>query len=330
MKSVISALALLVSMHAAYAQRLRATDDVSFYVAPDGNDDGNDCLAADRPCRTAQYAYERVMRDWDFAGFFPYIRLSPGVHHGGVQLTGVPVGTHLVSIVGKRSDEDDKAGRCTLSQAEQIIVEGSSGTTIFNGQDLGIPVIGCLTLRAECIEWSGSECVARASGVNGVNCRQTPVVDLAFIKFDALSTGVTAGQACGEINLARAMWISNTMHAFLQASGSQILRGSNVPIIALNPVDLTYLLCPTMARESISPDQQLRTCTIFRARRAVWSIAAARSSPKVSPFPVKAAYKLIQIHRGPEIAGEAHRPTALPSIRQDRTSSRFTASTISG
>jgi hypothetical protein len=240
MKSVISAFALLVSMHAAYAQRFRATDDVSFYVAPDGNDDSNDCLAADRPCRTAQYAYERVMRDWDFAGFFAYIRLSPGIHHGGVQLAGVPVGTYLVSIVGKRSDEDDKAGRCTLSQAEQIIVEGSSGTTIFNGQDLAIPVIGCLTLRAECIEWSGSECVARASGVNGVNCRQTPVVDLAFIRFDALSTGITAGQACGEINLAGAMWISNSMHVFLQASGSQILRGSNVPIIALNPVDLNY------------------------------------------------------------------------------------------
>jgi len=73
---------------ALHARRVRAaagaTDDVSFYVAPDGNDDGNDCLAADRPCRTAQYAYYRAMRDWNLAGFFPYIRLSSGIHHGGV------------------------------------------------------------------------------------------------------------------------------------------------------------------------------------------------------------------------------------------------------
>jgi hypothetical protein len=24
------------------------------------------------------------MRDWNLAGFFPYIRLSSGIHHGGV------------------------------------------------------------------------------------------------------------------------------------------------------------------------------------------------------------------------------------------------------
>jgi hypothetical protein len=54
MKLVISALALLVFIHAAGAQRLRASDHVSFYVAPDGTDFGNTCLAADQPCRTAQ------------------------------------------------------------------------------------------------------------------------------------------------------------------------------------------------------------------------------------------------------------------------------------
>jgi len=269
MKWVFSALALLVFMHAASAQqRLRATDDVSFYVAPDGNDDGNDCLAAVRPCRTAQYAYERAMRDWDFAGFSAYIRLSPGIHHGGVQLAGVPVGTYLVNIEGRRSDEDEKAGRCTLSQAEQIIVEGSSGTNIFAGEDLAIPAIGCLTLRAECIEWSGSECVARASGVTGIYCRQTPVVDLAFIKFDGLSIGITAG-SCGEINLAGAMWISNSMHVFLQASGSQILRGSNGPIIALNPVDLTYFALSYDGARIYLAGPAIENLLIFRARRAV-------------------------------------------------------------
>jgi len=36
------------------------------------------------------------------------------------------------------------------------------------------------------------------------------------------------------------MWISNSMHVFLAASGSQILRGGDVPIIALNSVELTY------------------------------------------------------------------------------------------
>jgi hypothetical protein len=71
------------------------------------------------------------------------------------------------------------------------------GPPFSTARNLAIPIIGCLTLRAECIEWSGSECVTRASGVNGVHCRQTPVVDLAFIKFDVLSTGITAGQACG-------------------------------------------------------------------------------------------------------------------------------------
>jgi hypothetical protein len=35
------------------------------------------------------------------------------------------------------------------------------------------------------------------------------------------------------------MWISNSMHVFLHASGRQILRVSNTPIIALNPIDLT-------------------------------------------------------------------------------------------
>jgi hypothetical protein len=238
MKWVFSALALLTFMHESSAQRLRATEHVSFYVAPDGNDVGNTCLAAEQPCRTAQYAYERVMRDWDFAGFLPYIRLSVGVHHGGVHLAGVPVGTYLVNIVGQQSH--DKAESCTLSQAEQTIVEGSSGNAIFNGQDLAIPIIRCLTLRAECIEWSGPNCAARASDVGGIVCRQTPVIDVAFIKFDVLSTGISAGQACGEVNLGGAIWIGNSMHVFLQASGSTILRGGNVPIIALNPVELTY------------------------------------------------------------------------------------------
>jgi hypothetical protein len=36
-----------------------------------------------------------------------------GIHYGGVQLAGVPVGTYLVHIIGKRPD--DNAGRCTLS-----------------------------------------------------------------------------------------------------------------------------------------------------------------------------------------------------------------------
>jgi len=225
-------------MHESSAQRLRATENVSFYVAPDGNDFGNTCLAVDQPCRTAQYAYQRAMRDWDFAGFKPYIRLSAGVHHGGVHLAGVPVGTHVVNVVGQQSH--DKAESCALSQAEQTIVEGSSGDNIFVGEDPAIPIIRCLTLRAECIEWSGSNCMARASGVNGIICRQTPVIDIAFIKFDVLSTGITSGQACGEVNLGGAIWIGNSMHAFLVASGSIILRGGSVPIIALNPVELTY------------------------------------------------------------------------------------------
>jgi hypothetical protein len=43
------------------------------------------------------------------------------------------------------------------------------------------------------------------------------------------------------------MWISNSMHVFLHAGGSQILRDSNVPIIVLNPVDLTYLALSTLS-----------------------------------------------------------------------------------
>jgi hypothetical protein len=95
-----------------------------------------------------------------------------------------------------------------------------------------------MTFRAECVAQIDQKCTQRASNVTGVSCRQTPVVDVSKVKFDALTSGVVSGQACGEVNLTD-NWIDNNMAVFMMADGlSQINVAS--PVTVLNPVNITY------------------------------------------------------------------------------------------
>lgn len=69
-----------------------ATDLVgqtTFYVAPNGDDAGNNCLDASDPCRNLQYAYDFVQQNFDLRGNTIIFQLAPGVHTTGLQATGL-------------------------------------------------------------------------------------------------------------------------------------------------------------------------------------------------------------------------------------------------
>ena len=202
---------------------------ISFYVSPTGSDDGNECLAQAIPCRTIQNAVLRAMNDWDFAGRGdPIIRLAPGTYETGASVAGQPIGAHTINIVGQESD--DAAQSCSLTQAQQVIVQAPAGRAAFDAQDLAIIVVRCLTVQ-------GGE------GSLGFTCRQTPALDIAFVQFGAalgLTTGVSANDSCG-LNLGGQIWIGNNLVQFLAASNSsRITVGGNVPITAINPVSITH------------------------------------------------------------------------------------------
>src|SRR5262249_47880672 len=144
------ALLLLAPLFLGYAlpqaSRLRAAGVIQFYVSPNGSDDGNECLVQAMPCRTIQNAVLRAMNDWDFAGRGdPIIRLAPGTYEEGVSVAGQPVGAHTINIVGQQSD--DEAQSCSLTQAQQVIVQAPTSRAAFDGQDLAILVVRCLTVQ---------------------------------------------------------------------------------------------------------------------------------------------------------------------------------------
>lgn len=78
-------------------------------------------------------------------------------------------------------------------------------------------------------------------GAIGVQCRQTPASDIAFVKFggsQALQFGATSGQSCG-LNLGGTIWIGNNLKAVVAASSnSRITVAAN--IVAANPVSLDF------------------------------------------------------------------------------------------
>lgn len=206
------------------AQRLRATGHVTFHVAPAGEDAGNDCLVEARPCRTVQAAVSRAMLDWDFAGYEPFIRLAPGVYPRGASVAGQLVGAHTVNIVGQQSE--DATQNCTLEQAQQVTVHPSAGEIAFNFEDLAIGVVRCMTIEG--------------AGV-AFGCRQTPAVDIAFIRFgagEALSIAIGANDSCG-LNVAGSIWLGNDVFQLFTANNhSRVTVGAT--IIALQPVTVTH------------------------------------------------------------------------------------------
>jgi len=209
-------------------QRLRATGPTSLYVATNGIDSSNDCQVQATPCQTPQYALIRAMYDWDFAGRGdPYIRLAPGIYmNGGVWMGGQPLGAHTVNVVGAQSADES----CTLGQAQQVILQTSSPTTIFDFEDLAIGVVRCLTVQG--------------SGSTGFSCRQTSASDIAFVQFggsiDLSGGGISASDGCG-INLSGTIWLGNNIGQFIAAANlSRVTIGNGVSITAINPVNVTY------------------------------------------------------------------------------------------
>lgn|SRR5262245_15115249 len=219
--------AVLIAAWAAQAHALnprqRASATVNFYVSQDGSDT-NDCLSSETPCKTPQHVCTKAMNEWDFAGFEAFIRLSAGTYAGGCDIAGQPVGAHTLNIVGEQSEDQS----CTLAQAERVIVRPGFGKAeIFVFQDMAIGVLRCLTLEGP--------------GANGVQCRQTPASDIAFVKFggsQSLKFGATSGQSCG-LNLGGTIWVGNNLTALVAASSNARLTVA-ANIVAANPISLDY------------------------------------------------------------------------------------------
>lgn len=216
-------LPLVLTEPAEAIPRFKATANVNFYVSPSGNDN-NDCLSLLTQCGTVQRACIKAMNEWDFAGHEPFIRLSAGLHIGGCNLAGQPVGAHTINIVGQQSPDQS----CTLAQAELVTVRPGQGQAeIFFFQDLAIGVLRCMTLEGP--------------DANGVQCRQTPASDVAFVKFggqQAMKFGATAGQNCG-LNLGGTIWVGNNLIALFGASSTARMTVA-ATIEATNPITLEY------------------------------------------------------------------------------------------
>jgi hypothetical protein len=214
------------------AQRQQTNQNVVLYVSPSGSDcvgpecKPNDCLSARLPCRSINYAVARGMNFWDYSGGgSPVVRLGPGRYSESVIVVGQPVGAHTVDIWGQLEPDFS----CTLSQAEQVIIEPPAGTAAFEFQDLAIGIVRCLTVQGPSSQ--------------GFACRQTPASDIFFIKFGhdkEMGQGISIKDSCG-LNVGGRIWIGNNMHVFLGASvNSRLTIGNDVPIIALNPVNIDY------------------------------------------------------------------------------------------
>lgn len=229
--AVVTALAVLtlplIGEPAEAQPRSRASGIVNFYVSTAGSD-ANDCLSPATACRSAQRACATAMNDWDFGGYDPYIRLAAGVYIGGCHLAGQPVGAHTVNIVGEQSADQS----CTLQQAERVVVrptpsQAAGGGGIFVFQDLATGILRCLTLEGP--------------GAIGVQVRQSPVSDVAFVKFggdQAITFGVTVEQN-GGVNLGGTIWVGNNIFVLLAANEAGRITAP-APIEAVNPLTVTY------------------------------------------------------------------------------------------
>ena len=248
-----------VVAHPAAAQRKIATADVNLYVAPDGSDVDNDCLARSAPCRTPWHACVNAMRGWDYGGAFePFVHLAAGLYRGGCNLAGQLVGAHTINIVGEQSEDQS----CNLGQAARVVIEADAGQPAFYFQDLAIGVVRCLNVR----------------GGAGFNCRQTPASDIAFVIFgggeQSLATAVQASDSCG-INLGGVIWLAGDMTTLFAASNvSRITIGGGVPIVAINPVAVEYFAIASQGagiefRAGVTIDGPIRT-TGSLVTRAGW------------------------------------------------------------
>jgi hypothetical protein len=217
-------LLLMLGSEPAQAQRLRASTLVTFYAAPDGKDEGNDCRSQQNPC-TPQGAHGVAFRDWDFAGSRCLIRLRDGIYKGEaarVSLSGQYVGTHLCGVYG-HVDENDV---CT--DATAVVFDVPAGRAAFDVQDLMMTSIACITVQG-----------ADAIGFNG---RQYALFDLAYINCGAISQCLSL-TAHSSANLVGDTWISGNATGFIAAnqhSRVSIARGAR--IIATGPVSVTNFI----------------------------------------------------------------------------------------
>jgi hypothetical protein len=169
------------------------------------------------------------MNEWDFGGYDPFIRFAAGLYIGGCDMVGQIVGAHTINIVGEQSDDPRQS--CTLAQAERVVVRpgpSQEGGGIFVFQDAAIIVLRCMTLEG--------------GSATGVQCRQTPASDVAFVKFGGeqpLRYGATAAQNCG-LNLGGTIWVGNSLMAVVTADSNSRLTVA-APIIAANPATAQYL-----------------------------------------------------------------------------------------
>jgi hypothetical protein len=166
--------------------RIRATETVVFYAAPNGVDTGNTCLSAASPC-TAQGAVDVSKNDWDFAGHVCIIDLANG-NYPKLFASGHYVGTHLCHVRGNVDQQSACIDRLSVTVGGFAIEDGM------------IMSIACLTLKGD-----------------GVWGRQGVIVDLVDINCDAVPTclALTVRAAA---NVIREIWISGDASAFVNAT----------------------------------------------------------------------------------------------------------------
>jgi hypothetical protein len=207
-------LVLLGEPPAAAQQRLRATENVNFYAAPNGNDLNNNCLSAAIPC-TPNGAYAVAKNDWDFAGNGCYIRLADGVYTQGIFAYGQLVGVHACTVMG----HVDQAGNCLDSKA--VIFDAPPGKAAFSIQDGMIAGIICVWAR----------------GSVGFHGRQMVVVDLVDV-------------ACGPIIICIQGTMAGTQ---INIAGKLQLRGNITSMVAMDKNSVAFFARTQLAVDSISP-----------------------------------------------------------------------------
>jgi hypothetical protein len=207
------------------SSRIRATQDVTFYVNPvacsdvlkiNCGDDANDCTSSMTPCLTMTGAYARAQQGYDFAGHSCTIRLADGRHTSPMNIAGSLVGTHLCYWLGNEQDR------------RAVVVNPPPGVPAFFVQDGAIAVI--MYVRCE-----GERIICFAG-------RQFSIMDIAWIDFGPLPNGIAISMTNqSRINLGGDIWISGDARAFTAADNlSQITIGGNVPVVITQPVEITY------------------------------------------------------------------------------------------
>jgi hypothetical protein len=222
--SVVMAASCYQSRVEADSPRIRATQDVTFYVNPvacsdvlktNCGDDANDCTSSMTPCLTMQRAADRAKYDYDFAGHTCTIRLADGRYTAPVNITGSLVGIHLCHWLGNEKDR------------RAVVVNPPPGVPAFWIQDGAVAVI--MHVRCE-----GERIICFAG-------RQFSIIDIAWIDFGPLPESIAISMTNqARINLGGDIWISGDARAIIAADNLSQITVTHTSVVITQPVEIAY------------------------------------------------------------------------------------------